>query len=113
MNSSRKVCMTSDAFDLLEQAIHSGGPGAGFDFLIRELRAERKYSELFEALLMKKRRELGLPLIQTELLGNLSDETRRAYENGYVQAAREVGGLLLADGEIVRAWPYFRAIGET
>jgi hypothetical protein len=28
-------------------------------------------------------------------------------------AAREVGGLFLADGDIPRAWPYFRAIGDS
>jgi len=30
-----------------------------------------------------------------------------------VRAAREVGELILADGNIPQAWPYFRAIGET
>jgi hypothetical protein len=38
---------------------------------------------------------------------------RPAYERAFLDAAREVGNLFLADGDIGRAWPYFRAIGET
>ena len=40
-------------------------------------------------------------------------ETRREYDKAFMDAAREVGGLFLASGNIQRAWPYFRAIGET
>jgi hypothetical protein len=62
---------------------------------------------------MKKRHELGLPLIQTEPFEDWPNDTARAYEEGLLEAAREVGGLFLADGSIQRAWPYFRAVGET
>ncbi len=40
-------------------------------------------------------------------------DTRREYDKAFIDAAREVGWLSLADGNIQRAWPYFRAIGET
>jgi len=56
---------------------------------------------------MKKRFELGLPLIQTDSL------TREDYQQAVVEAAREAGRLFLAAGNIERAWPYFRAISET
>ncbi|PYV82796.1 MAG: hypothetical protein DMG05_27455, partial [Acidobacteria bacterium] len=71
------------------------------------------YPRLFEARLMKKRHELGLPLIQIDQLEDLPNDVRRTYEEGFIQAAREVGNLFLADGNVQRAWPYFRAIGET
>jgi hypothetical protein len=45
-------------------------------------------------------------------MNDLPAETRRAYEQATIDAAREVGGLFLGDGQIERAWPYFRAIGE-
>jgi len=61
---------------------------------------------LFEARLMKKRFELGLPLIQT---GSVEHEE---YQHAVVEAAREAGRLFLADGKIERAWPYFRAVSE-
>ena len=62
---------------------------------------------------LKKRHELGLPLILTQPLSELPDDTRRAYEDAYIEAAREVGELYLNAGDIARSWPYFRAIGET
>jgi hypothetical protein len=105
--------MSGDTFEQIEQALRSGGPEAGFDLLARRFREEKKYVQLFESRLMKKRWELGLSLIPTEPLADLSEDTRRTYEEGLTQAAREVGGLFLADGDIERAWPYFRALGET
>jgi len=42
----------------------------------------------------------------------LSEPSRTRYEERYVGAIRKVGGLLLDEGDIVSAWPYFRAIGE-
>lgn len=101
-----------DAFDLVEQSLRSGGSEAAFDFLVNTFREQRNYPLLFEARLMKKRHELNLPLIQVESLDDVSNETRRAYDEGLIEAAREVGGLFLAEGDILRAWPYFRAIGE-
>jgi hypothetical protein len=104
--------MPDDSFDHLEQALASGGAAAGFAFLLRTLRSEKKYSQLFEALLMKKRHELGLPLIPTDSLEALPEELRQTYEAGIAEAAREVGSLYLGEGEIARAWPYFRALGD-
>ena len=105
--------MGDNAFHLIEQALQSGGSEAGFDFLVRRFREENDYPRLFEARLMKKRHDLGLPLIQIGPLEDLPNETRRVYEEGFIHAAREAGNLFLADGNIQRAWPYFRAIGET
>ena len=104
--------MSSDAFHLLQDAVESGGSQAGFDFLMKRFKQEKEYHSLFEARLMKQRHELGLPLIEIESLSELPEETQRAYEQAFIEAAREVGNLLLRDGNILRAWPYFRAIGE-
>jgi len=104
--------MGDNAFPFLEQALRSGGPEAGFELLAQRFREEKNYPRLFEARLMKKRHELRLPLIQTGSLDDLPPDTRRAYEEAFIAAAREVGHLFLADGDIPRAWSYFRAIGE-
>jgi hypothetical protein len=104
---------TNDAFDRLDQVIREQGADAGFDLLARQLRDEKNYPLLFETRLMQKRRDLGLPLIQTDSADSWPESSRRAYDDGLVAAAREVGGLFLADGDIARAWPYFRAIGES
>jgi hypothetical protein len=105
--------MSRDKFEAIEQAARSGGAAAAFDCLIETLRGDRLWPHLFEAMLMRNRWQLGLPLVQTEPLGDMPEGTRRAFEDGYIEAARTVGGLYLADGDIIRAWPYFRTIGET
>ena len=104
--------MSEHAFELVEECLEREGSGAGLDFLVKKFRAEKMYPQLFEARLMRKRHELGLPLIHTGLLNDLPEETQRAYDEGSAEVAREVGNLFLAEGQIERAWPYFRAIGE-
>ena len=103
--------MTQDLFERVGQILRSEGPEAGFDFLAEDFRREKNYPLLFEARLMKKRHELGLPLVEVEP-PEMAEQKTRAYETTLVQAAREAGHLFLADGDIERAWAYFRAIGE-
>ncbi len=103
----------NDVFELVEEALESGGSKAAFDVVLDKLRSEKNYPLLFEARLMQKRHELGLPLIQVESAPDLPEKTQSAYQQATVDAAREVGSLFLADGHIPSAWPYFRAIGES
>jgi hypothetical protein len=97
----------NDLFPALDRVLESGDPAAGLDFLVEEFLASGQYSLVFEARLMRKRFDLGLPLIQTESV------TRDDYQQAVVEAAREAGRLYLAAGNIERGWPYFRAISET
>ena len=103
----------NDAFEEVKEALRSGGSQAGFEFLADKFLKERNYPALFEARLMRKRHELDLPLIDTPNAVEMSEDKRQAFDTGCVAAAREVGGLFLADGDILRAWPYYRAIGES
>jgi hypothetical protein len=105
--------MPDDLFDALDETLRSGGAEAAFELLIRKFREEKKYPLMFEARIMKSRHELGLPVIHDGLLEDLPEAKRANHERAFVEAAREVGGLFLADGDIPRAWSYFRAIGET
>jgi hypothetical protein len=104
--------VSDDSFDLIEQAVASGGAASALDLLARKFLAEKQYPRLFETRLMQKRLELGLPLIQLAAIDTLPEPARTQYELGVRAAAREAGTLILADGDIARAWPYFRAIGE-
>ncbi|MFN6106440.1 MAG: hypothetical protein ACK5EA_18565 [Planctomycetaceae bacterium] len=99
-------------FDTLEQ-LASGKPLEVLDRLISQLRADHDWHGLFDALLMRRREELGLPLIRPTSLKDVPPALRDDFEKFYIDAAREVGGLLLADGQIPQAWNYFRAINET
>ena len=102
----------NEAFDQVANLLENTGSNAAFDYLIDRFRAEKNYPLLFEARLMKARHELGLPLMPSEALPDLPEETRAKYDRESVDAAREAGELFLAEGQIDRAWPYFRAVGE-
>ncbi len=104
--------MAGDAFDQIEHAVACGGPAPALDLLAQKFLTEKRYPQLFEARLMQKRLELGLPLIQLGAMDDLPEPERGSYEDGVRQAARETGALFLADGDIPHAWPYFRAIGD-
>jgi len=61
---------------------------------------------------MQARHRFGLPLIFSGSLDDLPENIRQPYEEAMKEAARETGSLFLADGDLLRAWPYFRAIGD-
>ncbi len=101
-----------NAFDLIEQAARQGGADSALDLLVTISQKDKNYPLLFEARLMQARHKIGLPLIFNAPLEDLPAEQRQAYEEAMRDAARETGNLFLADGDIPRAWPYFRAIGD-
>jgi hypothetical protein len=103
--------MPADAFEQIDEAVQTAGAEAAFDRLIERFRTEGNYAQQFEAMLMKRRHQLGLPL-NALVPGSMPHDARAAYDETVVAAAREVGGLFLSKGEIGRAWPYYRAIGE-
>jgi hypothetical protein len=85
-------------------AIHrEKGKAAAIDHLIAGLRRDRKYHQLFDALLMKKRLEMGLSLVRPTSLKDVPEAQRDAFEKFYIDSAREVGELLLADNQIAEA----------
>jgi len=102
----------SEIFDQIQKAVDSGGADHAFALLADKFRAEKNYAMLFEARVMEQRHRLGLPPLRVDGLDDVPETARRSYEEGLARAARETGELFLADGDIQRAWPYFRAIGE-
>jgi len=103
--------MPAAPFPAIDSALASGGPEAAFQSLIQHCLDTQNYPLLLEARLMQVRHELGLPLVQSSA-ASIPDEVRRRYDEAFIDAARQVGTLFLGDGNIPRAWPYFRAIGE-
>lgn len=104
--------MPEDIFEEIDRSLRLGNRGAALDFLIEHFRAEKDVRGFFDAKLMKKRLELGLPLIQTEPSSAYPEDKRVQYDQAMIAAARETGMLALQQNDIARAWPYFRAIGE-
>jgi hypothetical protein len=101
-----------DPFETLERTLAASGPDAAIAQLIDRLDSSGDYRALLDALLLKARHELGLPLIPVSSLAGLTEPARSRFEERYVEAIRLVGGKLLDAGEIPAAWSYFRAIGE-
>lgn len=98
------------------QAIHTTleaeGPAAAIERLAADLDAAGDYRALLDALLLRARFELGLPLVAPASLADLTEPERTKYEERYVEAIRLVGSRHLTAGDIPTAWAYYRVIGE-
>ncbi len=103
---------TPTEFDRLEQELAESGVGGVLDQLIIQLREKKKYHELFEALKMRVRRGLGLPITYSESGDELDETQRNGLEEGLLDACREVGMLLLQDGSVREGWMYMRPVGD-
>jgi hypothetical protein len=99
-------------FDALDQALAGDGPAAALERLVAWHDERGDARGLLDALLLKARHELGLPLVQVGPLAEIPEPTRSQYEDRYVEAIRRVGRKLLDAGDVVGAWPYYRVLGE-
>jgi hypothetical protein len=104
--------MEPAAFNDLEKILTDRGSSAAIARLCEILREQKDYASLFYALLLKKRHELGVSPIPTGSAQELPEHTHEAYEEAIRLAGREVGRLYLEQGDIPRAWMYFRMLGE-
>ena len=100
-------------FDQLDATLRSSGPAAAIDRLIDHLDSSGDYRALLDALLLKARHDLGLPILSVAKLADLPDPARTQYEERYIAAIRLVGSRYLEIGEIPTASAYYRAIAET
>jgi hypothetical protein len=99
-------------FDSIQPIFDAQGAGAGLDVLIEKLRAGGNPHALFRALLLKKRSDLGLPLINPGDLSSAPSSARKEYEAYVETACHDTGAAYLKDGKIVDAWRYFRTVGD-
>jgi hypothetical protein len=105
--------MHEQLFDELQQTLGAIGPAAAAERLCESLRQGKDYASLFYALLLQKRLALGLCPVPTGASQDLPPSLHAAYEEAIRQACRTVGNLYLEAGDVARAWPYFRMLGET
>ena len=104
--------MTESTFDQLQSRLAAGGAAAVFEKLTEELKAEKKYHELFDVLLMQTRERLGLPAILATPIDDLKEPLRTQVEEAYLASCRTVGTLLLDEGRLREAWMYLRPVGD-
>lgn len=88
-------------------------PVAMIETTIAHYRSAGRPLELFEALKMRIRNRLGLPLIAPEDEPRQSDDVDRQLEAGLLDACRETGEMLLGQGRIREGWMYLRPTGDT
>jgi|SRR5688500_10546462 len=109
------MAMTADQNDLfswIDEARRTGGADRALEELVERFKRDKQYGSVFNARLMKSRLELALPLTSHRAIADVPADLQQRYQDAYLEAAREVGELLLADGNIPGAWPYFRAVGN-
>jgi tetratricopeptide (TPR) repeat protein len=85
---------------------------ATLDRLAEMLIEKRDFHRLFDARMIRKKFELGLPLNRPSSLGDVPGELRKEVEASYAEAAREVGRRFLDAGEIGQAWTYYQVLRE-
>ena len=109
---SRVARMPEPIFSELSTLHETGGAAAVLDRLAQTLREQQQYHKLFDARLLKRKFELGLPLVRPASLQDVPEDRRKAVEETYVAAAREVGELFLQQNDIPAAWMYLQVIRE-
>jgi hypothetical protein len=99
-------------FEKVRAALGAAGPVGAAEKLVAELREAEDFQNLFYALLLKKRVELGVSPFPTGPSSDLPAETHESYEQAIREAGREVGHALLARKRFSQAWGFFRMLGE-
>ncbi len=100
----------SDIFDVLNAA--QSDPSAMLNSMVEHLRQTRQPMELFEALKMRTRHSLGLPMLPPHDEPPRSDDLERQLEAGLLDACRETGSMLIRDGKVGEGWMYLRPTGD-
>lgn len=106
------MTQSEDMYRQLADACATNGPLAAVDRVVEFLEQEHRYHELFEALKMRARLELGLTPAQTDRDEHLDEETELKIERALIDACRRVGEGLLADGKVREGWMYMRPVGD-
>ena len=103
---------TSTDFDALQSMIDEKGVEASLQLLEKIFRRDKKFHELFEVQKMQLRRRFGSSLSDDDLGDTLDPQVRQQFDDGLVEACRDVGQALLAEGQIREGWMYLRPAVE-
>ncbi|MDA9778800.1 hypothetical protein N9C08_00510 [Rubripirellula sp.] len=105
--------MTEHSLDIFEALSQDGRNTAELlDQIIEHFRDTSRPMELFEALKMRTRVQLGLPLISQDNEIRRAEDIERQLELGLLDACRETGAMLIKMGRIGEGWMYLRPTGD-
>ncbi|QDV21759.1 hypothetical protein [Aureliella helgolandensis] len=99
-------------YEALETHATAGARQQAVNALIEHFEQAEQYHEMFEALKMSMRLELGLPAAQAEFEEKLDEDRELQLEQGLLKACRRVGELFLKQGKIREGWMYMRPVGD-
>ena len=105
--------MSEAIFNELTNQFNEKGPEQALDHLCTTLEANKDYANLFYALLMKKRHELGITPIPTSPAQQIPEELHAQYEEAIRKAATSVGQMCLKESNIAQAYNFFNLLGDT
>jgi hypothetical protein len=100
----------TDIFDALNET--RSDPAAMLDRIVQHLRESRQPMELFEALKMRTRHQLGLSLLPSAEAPACPEDVERQLEAGLLDACRETGTMLISAGKVGEGWMYLRPTGD-
>jgi hypothetical protein len=100
----------SDIFECLTQ--NREEPTRMLDQMVQHFRQSRQPMELFEALKMRIRNQLGLRLVTSESEPSRPEAVEQQLEIGLLDACREAGTMLIEDGKVGEGWMYLRPTGD-
>lgn len=104
--------MSPNQFDELKKIADEDGIAKSLDFLEHHFRRGKEFFKLFEVLKMRCRHQMGLPLIYSEQPDNLSEEQQALLEKGLLASCREIGTLLIKNGQLQDGWMYLQPVGD-
>ncbi len=104
--------MQNSPVEHIEHITQELGPLAAADWLVEHFRKTNQLTELFEAIKMRLRLQLGLSPVASESESQGTAEHNDALERGLIEACREVGSKFLRQGKLEEGWMYMRAVGD-
>lgn len=82
------------------------------DALEATLLEQKDYHRLFDAILMRARIRLKLPVTRPASFSEVPEDCEGEFRSAYMAAARRVGQHFLEEKKLADAYAYFRTIGE-
>jgi hypothetical protein len=104
--------MDPAAYDQLRQTLADEGADAAIERLCAALTERREYDRLFDALILRARRQFGMPPLPDGASEAVPAGQQAAFEEAVRAAARKAGQLHLDAGDVPNAWRFFGWLGE-
>lgn len=101
-----------NTFKQLETIANEQDVPAALEWLGDHFREQGDFQQLFEARKMAVRHRLGLSLLYESQPDQLDENAQHQLEEGLLDTCREVGTLMIQQGDIRDGWLYLQPVGD-